>query len=144
MSSEEATNTIEMLEETNKKSIEDSQLNILMDKNIWSEIYEDFLSDYEEFDHDYEYELQCQLEALFNKYKDCFIWFALNCGESFPITIDDLKSNLLKTISFLDKYDGRYRDYDLEHDVYGILDYIIDEFQNYFEILTDEEYEELK
>ena len=144
MSYEGVINTMEMLEETNKKSIEKSQLNILMDQNIWSEIYENFLNDYEEFDPDYEYEFQCQLEAYFNEYKDCFIWFILNCGESFPITIDDIKSNLSKTINFLDKSDSCYHDYYLEHDVYGILDYIIDEFRNYFEILTKEEYEELK
>ena len=128
-----------MSEETNEKT---SNYDVLNDKNIWNEIYETFINDYEEADPDYEYELQCQLEALFNKYKDCFIWFVLNCGESFPTTIDDLKSNLLKSISFLD--DSDVHDYELEHDVYGILDYIIDEFQNYFEILTDEEYEELK
>lgn len=141
MSSEEATSMVEMSEETNEKT---SNYDVLNDKNIWNEIYETFINDYEEADPDYEYEFECQLEALFNEYKECFIWFVLNCGESFPTTIDDLKSNLLKSISFLDKSDGRYRDYDLEHDVYGILDYIIDEFRNYFDILTDEEYEELK
>ena len=135
MSSEEA---------VNNKTIGKTQFHILMDQNIWSEIYENFINDYEDFDHDYEYEIENQLEVIFNEYKECFIWFMLNCGESFPITIDDLKSNLLETIRFLYEFDSHYHDYELEHDVYGILDYIIDEFSNYFDILTDEEFEEIK
>ena len=131
---------MELLEETNKKIIKKSQLEILNDKNIWRKIYENFINDYEEFDPDYEYELEYNLKILFNIYKDCFIWFVLNCGKRFPITIDDLKSNLLEIISSL--YD--YHDYELEHDIYGIIDYIIEEFKNYFEILTNDEYDKLE
>lgn len=56
--------------------------------------------------------------------------------------MDILKSNLLKIISFLDEKNDHYHDYELEHDVYGIIEYIIEEFRNYFRILTDEEYAE--
>lgn len=129
-------------ESFNNIIINNSLLPILINQDIWHKIYDNFINDYEKFDPDYEYESEYQLKTLFYEYKDCFTWFVLNCNKCFPIRMDILKSNLLKIISFLDEKNNHYHDYDLEHDVYGIIDYIIEEFRNYFRILTDEEYAE--
>lgn len=125
----------------NKDFIQKSEFEKLIDQNIWNKIYENFINDYEEFDPDYEYECQEQLQAFFFECKYCFTWVILNCSKCLPIRIKDLKSNILKLINFLDENNDHYHDYDLEHDIYGMIDYIIEEFRNYFRILTDKELE---
>lgn len=58
-------------ESFNNIIIKNSLLPILINQDIWHKIYDNFINDYEKFDPDYEYEFQCQLEALFHEYKDC-------------------------------------------------------------------------
>lgn len=117
---------------------------ILNDEEMWDQIYEKYLDKYEKHDPDYEYVEQSELESIFSEYQDCFRWYVDKCYEHFPVTRKIIKLNMLQIISFLNEQEHGFHDYELEHDVYGILDYIIDEFSNYFDILTDEEFEEIK
>lgn len=117
---------------------------ILNNEEMWDRIYEKYLDNYEKYDPDYQYVEQLELESMFSEYKECFKWYVDKCYEYFPITRKTIKSNMIKVISFLDEQQHNYHDYELEQDVYGILDHIIDEMSSDFQILTDEEFKEFK
>lgn len=117
---------------------------ILNDEEMWDRIYERYLNKYEKHDPEYRYIEQSELESIFSEYQDCFRWYVDKCYEHFPVTRKTIKSNMLKIISFLNEQEHNFHDYELEHNVYGILDHIINEMSSYFQILTDKEFKKFK